>query len=150
MTIVKHLSSLSDTADVAAKLAGVLNKGDLLLFTGAIGAGKTTFIQAMCKCLGVTESVTSPTFVLHTLYETGRVRVSHVDLYRLENDAQVDSIGYEDYMDDAVTAIEWADRYSGFRPPCLRLHFDYGAREDARTMTLTPEGGDWAARLSAL
>ena len=70
LSIEKHLESVSDTADVAANLAKILRTGDLLLFTGEIGAGKTTFIQALAKNLGITEPVTSPTFVLHTLYES--------------------------------------------------------------------------------
>ena len=149
-SVVKHLSSVAETAAIAASLANVLKEGDLLLFTGEIGAGKTTFIKAMSENLGITENVTSPTFVLHTLYESGRILLSHVDLYRLETDAEVESIGYEDYMDDAVTAIEWADRYSCFQAPYLLLHFDYGKSENERTLTITPNGGDWTTRLSSL
>lgn len=149
-SIVKHLSSVSDTEMVASNLASVLRKGDLLLFTGEIGAGKTTFIQALARYLGITDNVTSPTFVLHTLYESGRVLLSHVDLYRLNTNAEIESIGYEDYIDNAVTAIEWADRYSCFEPPYLLLHFDYGVSENERELTITPNGGDWTERLLSL
>lgn len=150
LSIEKHLESVSDTADVAANLAKILRTGDLLLFTGEIGAGKTTFIQALAKNLGITEPVTSPTFVLHTLYESGRILLSHVDLYRLSLNAEVESIGFEDYLDTAVTVVEWADRYSNFESPNLVLHFEYGSSQNERILTITPSGGDWKARLSSL
>ncbi len=71
--IIKRLRSVTETASAAAELAGILKAGDLLLFTGEIGAGKTTFIQSLAQNLGITEPVTSPTFVLHAIYESGRV-----------------------------------------------------------------------------
>ena len=150
LSIEKHLESVSDTADVAANLAKILRTGDLLLFTGEIGAGKTTFIQALAKNLGITEPVTSPTFVLHTLYESGRILLSHVDLYRLSLNAEVESIGFEDYLDTAVTVVEWADRYSNFESPNLVLHFEYGSSQNYRILTITPSGWYWKARLSTL
>jgi len=147
LSIVKHLESVSATSDVADSLSRILKAGDLLLFTGAIGAGKTTFIQFLAKSLGVKETVTSPTFVLHTIYESGSIPLSHVDLYRLNTDAEVESFGFEDYYDTSVTAVEWADRYSNFQPPFLILDFAYGTSENERVLTITPNGGEWAARL---
>lgn len=149
-SVVKRLESVSATGAAAAKLAHMLREGDLLLFTGGIGAGKTTFIQALAGSLGITDAVTSPTFVLHTIYESGRVMLSHIDLYRLNTDAEVESLGFEDYFDTAVTVVEWADRYSGFQAPNLRLHFEYGESEDERILTIVPDGGDWAARLESI
>lgn len=148
--IVKRLESVSATSAVAAGFARILRAGDLLLFTGEIGSGKTTFIQFLAKDLGVKELVTSPTFVLHTLYESGRILLSHVDLYRLNTDAEVESFGFEDYYDTAVTAVEWADRYTNFQPPYVILDFAYGTEEEERILTITPNGGDWAARLAGL
>jgi len=147
--IVKRLGSVSVTTAVAAKFARILRVGDLLLFTGEIGSGKTTFIQALAKSLDITEIVTSPTFVLHAIYESGKIPLSHVDLYRLNTDAEVESIGFEDYLDTAVTAVEWADRYSKFEPPNVILDFAYGTLEDERILTVLPNSGDWATRLSS-
>lgn len=148
--IVKHLKSISETEALAAKLAPLLEAGDILLLTGAIGAGKTTFIQFLANNLGVKENVTSPSFVLHSMYVSGRVPLSHVDLYRLNNDAEVESVGFEDYYDTAVTVVEWADRYSLFQPPCLLLDFVYGLNENERVLTITPVGEDWVVRLASL
>lgn len=148
--IVKIMNSVEDTAAFASELSKILEKGDILLFTGEIGTGKTTFIQALAKNLGVKELVTSPTFVIHMLRDSGRVPISHVDLYRLNDDDEVESIGFEEYYDTAVTVIEWADRYSGFRPPYIELHFEYGTGENERVVSILPNGGEWEKRLNSI
>ncbi len=145
--IVKTLSSLEDTARLASGFSRILETGDVLLFTGEIGTGKTTFIQALARDLGIRERVTSPTFVIHTIRDSGRIPLSHVDLYRLNNDDEVECIGFEEYYDTAVTVIEWADRYSRFEPPYVELHFEYGSREEERIVSILPNGGDWNERL---
>lgn len=146
--IVKIMNSVEDTAALASEFAEILEKGDLLLFTGEIGTGKTTFIQALAKQLGVKELVTSPTFVIHMLRDSGRIPLSHVDLYRLNNDDEVESIGFEEYYDTAITVVEWADRYSGFEAPYIKLHFEYGTHENERIISVLPNGEDWNKRLN--
>lgn len=148
--IVKTMNSVEDTAGLAFKFSEILEKGDILLFTGEIGTGKTTFIQALAKNLGIEELVTSPTFVIHMLRESGRIPLSHVDLYRLNNDDEVEGIGFEEYYDTAVTVVEWADRYSRFEPPYIELHFEYGFHENERIVSILPNGGDWNKRLSGI
>lgn len=146
--IVKTLNSVEDTAQLATKFSEILEEGDILLFTGEIGTGKTTFIQALAKGLGIKELVTSPTFVIHMLRDSGRIPLSHVDLYRLNNDDEVENIGFEEYYDTSITVVEWADRYSGFEPPYIELHFEYGAQESERIVSILPNGGDWNKRLN--
>ena len=148
--IVKTMNSVEDTAALASELSKILEKGDILLFTGEIGTGKTTFIQALAKNLGVKELVTSPTFVIHMLRDSGRVPITHVDLYRLNDDDEVESNGFEEYYDTAVTVIEWADRYTGFRPPYIELHFEYGTGENERVVSILPNGGEWEKRLNSI
>lgn len=145
---VKTMNSVKDTAELASEFAEILEKGDILLFTGEIGTGKTTFIQALAQKLGIKELVTSPTFVIHMLRDSGRIPLSHVDLYRLNNDDEVESIGFEEYYDTAITVVEWADRYSGFEPPYIELHFEYGLHENERIVSIIPNGGDWDKRLT--
>lgn len=148
--IVIYSDSVSITDRIATELADVLKAGDLLLLEGAIGTGKTTFIKALAKALGITEIVTSPSFVLHTLYESGRILLSHVDLYRLDDDEEIENIGFEDYYDDAITTVEWAERYSNFKPPYLIIRFEYGLKENERKITIIPRDGDWEQRLLVL
>lgn len=148
--IVKTMNSVEDTVVLASEFVKILEKGDILLFTGEIGTGKTTFIQALAKELGIKELVTSPTFVIHMLRDSGRIPLSHVDLYRLNNDDEVESIGFEEYYDTAITVVEWADRYSGFEPPYIELHFEYGLHENERIVSVLPNGGDWSKRLNSI
>ena len=100
--------------ELASRVAGVLGAGDIVVLTGEVGTGKTTFVRAAARSLGVTERVTSPTYQLARGYEglkDGRpVGVNHMDLYRLEGIDERDVLELEDYLEpDAVTFIEWAD-----------------------------------------
>ena len=147
---VIELKSTEETAELAQKLSSILQEGDLLLFTGEIGTGKTTFIKSLAAGLGIKETVTSPTFVIHAIRESGRIPLSHVDLYRLDSDAEVENIGFEEYYDTAVTVVEWADRYSGFQEPFLDLYFQYGEGEDDRTLSIGANGGNWDSRLKTI
>jgi len=148
--IVKTMNSVEDTAALAYEFSEILEKGDILLFTGEIGTGKTTFIQALARNLGIKKSVTSPTFVIHMLWDSGRIPLSHVDLYRLNNDNEVENIGFEEYYDTSITVVEWADRYSRFEPPYIELHFEYGLHENERIVSILPNGGDWNKRLNSI
>ena len=99
---------------LAAKVAEALAPGDVVVLSGEVGAGKTTFVRAAAAALGVEERVTSPTYQLARGYEgvvDGReVIVNHLDLYRLEGLEDRDVLELDDYLDpDAVTFIEWAD-----------------------------------------
>lgn len=100
-------TSAAETEAVGERLAGRLEPGDVVLVSGELGAGKTTLIRGACRALGVTEQVTSPTFTIGHRY-TGRVRVSHLDLYRLEGLKGEDPALLDDYVGpDTVAFIEW-------------------------------------------
>nr|WP_231709968.1 tRNA (adenosine(37)-N6)-threonylcarbamoyltransferase complex ATPase subunit type 1 TsaE [Arthrobacter zhangbolii] len=94
---------------MAARLARTLRRGDLVLLTGELGAGKTTFTQGLGEGLGVRPGIISPTFVLvreHPNLGDGPDLV-HVDAYRLASEGEVDDIDLEASMDRAVTVVEW-------------------------------------------
>jgi tRNA threonylcarbamoyladenosine biosynthesis protein TsaE len=85
--------------------------------SGDLGTGKTTLIQAICRGLDVTEQVTSPTFALVHQYDTGRLRVYHLDLYRLKDESELTNIGWHEILGDrAVVLVEWPER-AGDRLP---------------------------------
>jgi tRNA threonylcarbamoyladenosine biosynthesis protein TsaE len=95
------------TEAVGEKLAAGLRPGDVILVSGELGTGKTTLIRGASRALGVTEPVVSPTFTIGRRYE-GRVPVSHLDLYRLEELGAEDPGLLDDYVTpDAVAFIEW-------------------------------------------
>lgn len=102
------------TRQLGAALAAALAPGDLIGLEGDLGAGKTVFTQGVAEGLGSAEPATSPSFVLIHVY-TGRMRLAHVDLYRLSS-VQAEELGLEDYLADAAGVIEWAERLSGLEP----------------------------------
>jgi tRNA threonylcarbamoyladenosine biosynthesis protein TsaE len=99
--------SAAATERLAQQLAADLRPGDIVLVSGEVGAGKTTFVRGACRALGVSEPVTSPSFTLGRLYR-GRVPVSHIDLFRLESLEGEDPGLLEDYLTpDAIAFVEW-------------------------------------------
>ena len=105
------------TAELARRLAGVLRPGTVICLDGDLGAGKTLFVQNLAAGLGVQGEVTSPTFNLMNVYEDGRLPLVHFDLYRLEQEYELDEIGFYDYVEnpDGLVLIEWAEKF----PECL-------------------------------
>ena len=103
--------SEGETADVAARLAGRLTPGAVLLLSGDLGAGKTAFVRGLAQGLGVSpDEVSSPTFTLVHEYRGGRLPLQHVDLYRLER-VDLDTLGLDEALAEAgVVAIEWPER----------------------------------------
>jgi len=105
--VAVETSSPEETAAAGAELASRLRPGDVVLVSGELGSGKTTFVRGACRALGVEGPVTSPTFTIGQLLE-GRVEVAHLDLYRLESLAGEDPALLEDYLTpERVGFVEW-------------------------------------------
>jgi tRNA threonylcarbamoyladenosine biosynthesis protein TsaE len=109
-----RLQSAAATQHLAQRLAGQLQAGDLLVLTGGLGAGKTTFTQGLGHGLGVRAGIISPTFVLVRIHPNladgpnpGGPDLVHVDAYRLESAGEIDDIDLENTLDTAVTVVEW-------------------------------------------
>lgn len=104
------LEGPQETERVAAGLAADLRAGDVVLISGDLGAGKTTFVRGACRALGVTDRVTSPTFTIARRYESGRVPVSHLDLYRLAGAPEGDpELLAEEIGPERIAFVEWPD-----------------------------------------
>jgi tRNA threonylcarbamoyladenosine biosynthesis protein TsaE len=96
--------SSAETERLGAQLAGRLTPGDVVLVSGELGTGKTTFVRGACRALGVDGPVTSPTFTIGHVYD-GPVEVAHLDLYRL---SEIDPSILEDYVTpERIAFIEW-------------------------------------------
>ena len=99
----------AETEAVAADLAQRLKRGDIVLVSGDLGAGKTTFVRGACRALGVGGAVTSPSFTIARRYD-GRVPVSHLDLYRLGNlDDEDPALLADELAPDRVAFVEWPE-----------------------------------------
>jgi tRNA threonylcarbamoyladenosine biosynthesis protein TsaE len=101
---------------LAARVARCLEPGDVVVLGGEVGSGKTTFVRAAARSLGVEERVTSPTYQIARGYDVVAagergVRVNHLDLYRLEALEERDALELDDYLDpEAITFVEWASK----------------------------------------
>jgi tRNA threonylcarbamoyladenosine biosynthesis protein TsaE len=99
----------SETEAVAAELAGRLRPGDVVLVSGDLGAGKTTFVRGACRALGVTAAVTSPTFTIARRYDAA-VPISHLDLYRLGDlGAEDPALLADELAADRIAFVEWPE-----------------------------------------
>jgi len=101
--------SAAETEAVAAELARHLRAGDIVLVSGDLGAGKTTFVRGACRALGVVEAVTSPSFTIARRYD-GTVAISHLDLYRLGDvGAEDPALLADELAPDRVAFVEWPE-----------------------------------------
>jgi tRNA threonylcarbamoyladenosine biosynthesis protein TsaE len=151
MTVRLHTTSAEATKAVAAVVADHVRPGDLLLLVGDLGAGKTTFAQGFARALGVEQPVTSPTFTLARTYP-GRLRMHHVDVYRLDRMAEVGDLALGELIDsNGVTLIEWGDAILAALPPAyLEVRLELSDELDDRDVTVRAVGQGWQLRLPAL
>ena len=103
--------SAAETRALGEKLAERLQPGDVLLLEGDLGAGKSELTRGIAKGLGVTETVTSPSFTILNVYESGRFPLYHFDWYRLESSEELYELGMDEYLGgDGAAVVEWPGR----------------------------------------
>ncbi len=151
MVEVFFIESLAEMNSFGEALAGVLVAGDVLLLDGDLGAGKTTFTQAVARGLGVGADypVTSPSFALLHEYQ-GRLPLYHMDCYRLGGEDDIEDAGLSEYIgkDDGISVIEWAKRL-GWLAPSGSLKMDIKVIGDTRReVTCTGDDEKWAGRFN--
>jgi len=148
--LTARTKSPDDTRALAAELAAVSRRGDLVLLAGDLGAGKTTFVQGAADALGVRAHVTSPSFVLVREY-SGRARIVHVDVYRLSSLQELIDLGYEElFAPDAITFIEWGDAVDELLPDA-RFEVDLRTESEAeRRITIRARDEALRARLAGM
>lgn len=129
--------SVEETWEVAQEFAKDLKAGDVVCLEGDLGAGKTTFTQGLAAALGVKGRVTSPTFCIVQEHRGGNFLV-HMDLYRLKDEADVEAVGWDDYLArGAILVVEWPDRAGGLLPPDARKVVIRSCGDDARTIDIS-------------
>lgn len=130
--------SAEETAALAQALGEILQGGEVLALHGDLGAGKTCFVQGLARGLDVPDEVyvRSPTFTLIDTYP-GRFLLHHLDLYRLSEVDELEAIGWRDLLDEqAVVAVEWANRLEDYLPDTFLLVDIALGQGDSRTLTL--------------
>ncbi len=107
-------SSREETIAFAKNYAKSLQSGDILLLSGDLGAGKTTFVQGLASGLGIAEEITSPTYAYMNNYND---KLYHFDCYRIQNAMEAEVLGLTDYFDlDGICVIEWAENILDILP----------------------------------
>ena len=140
-TEVIEIAALGNIEEAARSFARMMGDYTVFAFYGEMGAGKTTFINALCKVLGVEEDVTnSPSFSIINEYrsDTTAELIYHFDCYRLEDEREAEDIGVEDYFDSgALCLIEWPERIENLLPDdTVTVKIAVDATTDARKLTM--------------
>jgi len=151
MDLSLRTETADDTRALGAALASLLRVHDVVLLTGDLGAGKTTFVQGVAKGMGATEHVASPTFTLVREYVSGRVPLAHVDVYRLDRVQDVMDLALEELEDGACALlVEWGDAVEELlSEDHLTVELvteDPSGRSEARGIRMMPQGPSWAGR----
>ena len=127
----------------AKKLAESIKENTVIALIGDLGTGKTSFVQAFARALGVKENLKSPTFNYYLEYRSGRMPLFHFDVYRLSEAEEVYEVGYEDCLNgDGVTLIEWANIIESELPKeYIEIKIDYND-EDSRKISIRYIGNE--------
>lgn len=145
-------TSSEDTRRLGAAVAELARPADLVLLSGDLGAGKTTFSQGFGAGLGIEEPITSPTFTIVRSYR-GRLTLNHLDVYRLDQPEEIADLGLGELLDDdAVTVVEWGEHIAPLLGSTdhLEVRIHLTDRDDGRQLTFEPVGTSWMARTRAL
>ena len=150
--LVTRTGSADETQALAGAVAGLAERGDIIVLAGDLGTGKTVWVKGFASALGVTEPVTSPTFTLVRPYEGTRLRLLHADVYRLDRLREVTDLDLVEQLDErAVACIEWGDLAEPALPAdFLEVRLEQGEEEAERTVTFRPVGARWHARMGDL
>jgi len=117
------LPDLAAMEALGARIAGLLQPGDVVALTGDLGTGKTTLARAIIAALGHQGEVPSPTFTIIETYDALHPPIVHADFYRLRHPDEVHELGLDDYREGAALIAEWPDHAGGFahEPGCLSI-----------------------------
>ena len=139
-------NSPRETEAVGEALAKLLQPGTVVAYQGDLGAGKTAFTRGLARGLGITESVTSPTYTIVNEYLGGRLPLFHFDMYRLGGEDELFDIGWEDYLErGGVCAVEWSENVPEAMENAISVTI-FRLDEDTRKIVI--QGGEQLADFS--
>lgn len=138
---------LNDMQQLAAKLAAVMAVGDVILLIGDLGAGKTQLAKFLINAAQTEQTeVISPTFTLVQTYDTAKGEIAHFDLYRIEDEDEIEATGWDDALSHGIALVEWPDRLGRYMPKNrLEIHITIN-ENDNRDINILPIGPKWQNR----
>ena len=156
-----HIEILSGsprlTIDLGKKFSKMLRGGDIIIFSGELGGGKTTFISGLADGLGIRENLSSPSFTILNQYNSGKIKLVHIDFYRIDGIDEFDNIGLDDYIydDSSILCIEWGEKILQYiKKDYLTICFNYIIGEEnsinKRKITFDSSSSYWDKRLRKL
>ena len=143
-TNVLHITSEQETEQLGERIGQTAKPGTVIALIGDLGTGKTTLTKSIARGLGVTETVTSPTFNIIREYRSGRIPLYHFDVYRIADPDEMFELGYEEYFySDGICVVEWADIIEELLPEdAVIIHIERGASEEEREYRIGGESED--------
>jgi len=143
-------TSEKETLNLAEKIAKLIKPGDVISISGELGTGKTCFVKGLAKGLGISQIVTSPSFVILKIYHN-KIPLYHFDVYRLDKPFQLDDIGFNQFQyADGVTVIEWGNKMKELLAfDQLQVKFDYYENKK-RKIKFIPHGESWVKKIKNL
>lgn len=132
--MLRETNSAAETRALGEELSGSLRPGDVVVLEGELGAGKSELARGIARGLGVRETVTSPSFTILNVYESGRCPLYHFDWYRLESEDELYEMGMDEYLGgDGIAVVEWAERCPEAVPEnTIRITLDVTGEESRR------------------
>jgi tRNA threonylcarbamoyladenosine biosynthesis protein TsaE len=146
LPVTVDVPTAGDMHALGRRLAGILRAGDVVVLSGALGAGKTTLTQGIGDGLGVRGPVTSPTFVIARVHPSlrGGVPLVHVDAYRLSSLGEIEDLDLDASVEEAVTVVEWgAGLVDTLTESRLQVELVRAEQDEARTARVQPVGARW-------
>ena len=130
---------------IGERIGARLRAGQILILNGPLGAGKTTLVQGIARGLGISDSITSPTFVISHMHRGPAALLIHVDAYRLSNPRDLSALDLDDYLDEAIAVVEWGGNvFAGEDDSQLVITLARSDADETRTLSMS---GDVAALL---